>query len=248
VACAAQARASDVSKRAAAIRFCRRFLEFGWGMLAHPRYTIDRLAAERSIRWGVGVVCLGVLQVWGNMLLFAIFGFDWLGSRPMLEDPTYVGGFGYLRVSADWWVPLFAAYMPMNALYALVITPGAAHLISKVWGGRGTFEQMVNLLTFANVPSLVVGWISEWLTGVPLNLVTGEPYFYDAAMEGAYGSTVAALWTGYSVAVYVVPWAWGLALGTAAIRHVQEIPWWSAAAAMVAAFALQMLVLSTFVR
>jgi hypothetical protein len=217
-------------------------------MLAHPVATIDALAAERSVRWSVIVVCLGVLQVWGNMLLFAAFGFDWLGSRPLLEDPTYVGGFGYLRVPADRWLPVFAAYLPVNALYALVITPGAAHLLSKLWGGRGTFEQMVNLLVFATVPSLVVGWASEWLTGVPLNLLTGQAYFYAAAMQGVYGPTVGLLWTIYASAVYAAPWAWGVVLGTVAIHRVQHVPWWAAAVTMLVAFALQMLVASTFVR
>jgi hypothetical protein len=72
----------------------RQFLCYGWGIVVHPRRTVDVLAQEHSIQWAVAVVSLGVLQVWGNMLLFAAFGYSWLGSRPLLADPTYVGGFG----------------------------------------------------------------------------------------------------------------------------------------------------------
>jgi hypothetical protein len=166
--------------------------------------------------------------VWGNMLLFAGFGYHWLGTRPLLEDPTYVGGFGYLRVSAGAWLPIFTAFVPVNALVTLVVVPGVAQVLSKLWRGQGRFEQMVNVLTLATVPSLVIGWLNEWLTGVPLNFLTGQPYFYAAAMQGAYGSTFATLWTVYAAAVYVIPWTWGIVLGVIGIQRVQRIPWWAA--------------------
>jgi hypothetical protein len=83
--------------------------------------------------------------VWGNMLLFAGFGYHWLGTRPLLEDPTYVGGFGYLRVSAGAWLPIFTAFVPVNALVTLVVVPGVAQVLSKLWRGQGRFEQMVNV-------------------------------------------------------------------------------------------------------
>jgi hypothetical protein len=166
----------------------------------------------------------------------------------MLPDPTYVGGFGYLHVSADQWLPIFAAFMPLNAVYGLVVVPGIAHVLCKMWRGRATFEQMVNLLVFTTVPSLFVGWASEWLTGVPLSVLTGQPYFYAAAMQGVYGATFAALWTTYSVAVYAVPWTWGIVLGILAIRRVERVPAWAASVAMLVAFGLNLLIVSTFVR
>jgi hypothetical protein len=224
------------------------FVAYGWGILVRPRATIDLLAAEPSVRWATIVVALSVVQVWGNMLLFAAFGFDWLGTRPMLPDPTYVGWFGYLRVSADQWVPVFAALMPVLALYGLTIAPAVAQLMSKLWGGQGTFEQMVNVLVFATVPSLVIGWLSEWLTGVSLNLLTGAEYFYAAAMHGAYGTAVARLWTGYALAVYTIPWVWGIALGIVGIRRVQRIPWPAATVTMLVAYGLHLFVEASFVR
>jgi hypothetical protein len=126
--------------------------------------------------------------------------------------------------------------------------PGTAQVLSKLWGGRGRFEQMVNVLTFATVPSLVIGWLSEWLTGVPLNLLTGQAYFYAAAMQGAYGPTVATLWITYASAIYIIPWTWGIVLGTIGIHRVQRIPGWAAALTMLASFALLLLIETTFVR
>lgn len=237
----------------------RRFLRYAWGIVARPRATIDQLAAERSVGWAVGVAALGVLQVWGNMALFAAFGFDWLGTAPLtdeptalggflLADPAYVGGFGYLRIPVGDWLPVFAVLLPALALLQLVVAPGTAQLLSKPWGGQGRFEQMVNLLTFATVPSLVVGWLSEWLTGVPLNLLFGHPYWYVAALQGEFGTTLAKVWMAYSTAVYAVPWVWGIALGSLAIRRVQRIPGWASVATMLVAFALELLIETTFVR
>ncbi len=145
-------------------------------------------------------------------------------------------------------MPVFAAYLPVGALFTLVIVPGVAQVLSRLWGGQGRFEQMVNVLTFATVPALAIGWLSEWLTGVPLILLTGERYVYVAAMRGTFGPTVAALWTAYSVAIYTVPWLWEIALGVVAIRRVQRIPWWAATLVMLVAFGVSLLIQSTFVR
>jgi hypothetical protein len=218
------------------------------GILVRPRATIDHLAAEESVRWAVAVAALGVLQVWGNMAIFAAFGFDWLGTRRLMADPTYVGGFGYLRIGVAAWIPIFAAMMPVLGLFDLVVTPGVAQLVSKLWSGQAAFEQMVNTLTFATVPSLVVGWLNEWLTGVPLNLISGHPYWFVAAMEGKFGSTLAVIWNVYATAVYVIPWLWGIALGTLAIHRVQRIPVGAALVIMLTAFGMSMVITTTFVR
>ena len=226
----------------------RHLVQYAWGTIARPGPTFEALAAERSVRWALAIAALGVVEGWGNMALFALFGYDWLGSRPLLADPTYVGGMGYWRVPADQWLPIFAALLPVLALYGLVIVPGTAHLLSKLWGGRGTYEQMVNVLAFATVPSLAIAWLSEWLTGVPLNLLSGRAYFYGAAMQGEFGPTVAILWTIYASVVYTIPWAWGIVLGIVGIRRVQGISWPGAVVAMLVAFASSLLITSTFVR
>jgi hypothetical protein len=238
----------------------RRFLGYLWGIIVHPVATINALAAERSIGWAVAVAALGVVQVWGNMLLFAAFGYTWLGTLPLVDDPTavggfaladpiYVGWFGYLRVSARDWLPVFAALMPVLGLYQLVVVPGVAHLLSKPWAGQGTFEQMVNVLTFATVPGLVIGWLSEWLTGVPMNLLSGNPNWYVAMLQGAYGPAAATTWLVYSIAIYTVPWLWTIALGAVGIHRVQRIPAWAAVGVMIVAFTLWLLLInSSFVR
>jgi hypothetical protein len=184
------------------------------------------------------------------MLLHAAFGLDWLGTRRLLSDPTFIAGFGYWRINLDHWVPAFAALLPFMTVLSVVVTAGLAQLLSRIWGGRGTFEQMVNTLTFATViPNLVIGALSEWVFGVPIDLITGQHYWWQAAMGGDLGPTVGLLWNSYVFGLYIVgQWGWMVVLGSIAIRRVQRVPVWAAAVIMLVVFATSMFLSSIFTR
>ena len=228
----------------------KQFIRYFWNTIVHPGTNFDALAAERTVRWAIVVAALPVLQVWGNVALHRMFGLDWLGTTPLLTDPTFVGGFGHWRVNLANWVTVFVALMPLLALLGLVINASVAHLMSKLWGGQGTFEQMVNTLTFASVvPNIVIGGISEWIFGVPMDLITDHPYWWNAAMQGEFGSVVGAAWNFYVLGVYIgLQWIWIVALGSIAIRRIQRVPTWAAILTMAVAFAVSMFLESVFVR
>ena len=125
------------------------------------------------------------------------------------------------------------------------------HLLCKLWRGQGTFEQMVNTLTYAAcVPAILICSLGELIFGVPANLVSGHDYFWTAAMNGEFGALVAAVWNVYVIGVYsIVHDLWIVALGTIAIRRVQRIPWWAAALIMLFAYVLWMYgLMASFVR
>jgi len=116
----------------------RQFIRYFWGTIRRPGPTLEALASEPTVRWALVAASLvaaslGPLQVWGNMALHAALGLDWLGTRPHLAEPTFVGAFGYLRIGLADWVPIFAALMPLFFLLNLVIMPGIAQLMSKIW-------------------------------------------------------------------------------------------------------------------
>jgi hypothetical protein len=228
----------------------KKFLLYFWNTIAHPKANVDALAEESTVRWAIGLAALPVAQVWGNMALHWMFGLDWLGTRPLLADPTFVGGFGYWRVNLATWVPAFAALMPLLALTNLVVNAGVAHLASKPWGGQGTYEQMVNAMTFAFVvPNVVIGGISEWVFSVPTSLVTGHPYWWTAAMQGEFGPVVGAVWNVYVLGVYIgLQWAWMVVLGSIAIRRIQRVPAGAAMLTATVTFAVSMSLSSVFVR
>mgnify|MGYP005839879191 CR=1 FL=1 len=228
----------------------RTLLRYIWGTIVRPAATFDALAQVHSLRWAVLVVSLPVLQVWGNIALHAALGLDWLGTRGILADPTLVGLFGHLRVDLAGFVPVFAALMPFLAFFGLAFYAGATQVVGRLWGGRGTFEQLVTPLAFATaVPNLVIGATSEWLFGVPIDLLTGQPYWWVSAMYGKLGPAAAAVWNIYVFGVYLAgQYLWIIALGSLAIRRIQRIPWWSAILTMLIVFASVFFIESFFVR
>jgi len=228
----------------------RQLFRYFRGTVVRPSTTFEALASERSVRWAVMLTCLPVLQVWGNIALHAAFGLDWLGTRPMLSDPTFVAGFGHLRIGLANWVPVFAALMPLLVLLGLVIIPGVVQLMSKRWQGQGTFEQMFNAMAFAIiVPNMVIGATSEWLFSVPMDLIYGHPYWWNAAMQGEFGPVIGRMWNLYVFGIYIgFQYGWQIFLGSTAIRRIQKIPAWAAVLIMFVAFAVSMFVESVFVR
>ena len=207
-----------------------------WGMVLHPKATIDALAQRRSIRPAVLLVLLVQALGWLNLALFTLLGQDWLGTRRELTEPTYVGFFGYLPVGTEHYVWIFFLLIaPLFALLGLVVVPGLAHLLSKLWRGQGSFEAMVNTLAFALVPSLLIQSLFNdiLLAGLPLNLLTGHPYAFTAALYGEFGTLWSTLTWAYMIGIYILgTGAWIVALGALAIRRVQSIPAWSAALIM----------------
>jgi hypothetical protein len=209
-------------------------------MVVRPRATIDALAQRRSIRPAVLLVLLVQALGWLNLALFTLLGQDWLGTRRELTDPTYVGFFGYLPVGSEHYVWIFFLLIaPLFALLGLVVVPGLAHVLSKLWHGQGSFEAMVNTLAFAQVPSLLIqSFLNDMLlAGLPLNLLTGHPYAFTAALYGEFGPFWSTLTWTYMIAIYILgTGVWIVALGTLAIRRVQRIPTWSAALIMLFAY------------
>ncbi len=226
------------------------FLRYFWNTITHPWINMDRLAAQPTVRWAVLAACLPVLQVWGNVALHKAFGLDWLGTKPMLADPTFVAGFGQWPVERAKWVPLFLIFIVLIAVFDLVFAAGIAQLVSKLWGGQGTFEQMVNTMTFAFVvPDLIIAAASEWLFSVPMDLISGHPYWWNAAMQGEFGPVVGAVWNTYVLGVYVgLQYLWIIALGSIAIRRVQRIPGWASILTMLAVFGVVVFLQSVFIR
>lgn len=221
----------------------RKFFHYLWGMIVRPKATIEELAQETTIRYAVMLVLFSVALTLFNLVLFVIFGFDWLGTRRELPSPTYIGFFGRLSVGTDDYVTIFNFLInPLMALVGLIFIPGLAHLLAKIWRGAGTFEQMVNTLVFATgVPSIVISSVLNdmLLAGVLPNLLTGHPYAFTAAQIGEFGASVQTLWWVYMIGIYILGKdTWTIALGALAIRRIQKVSVWAAALIMLFGYVL----------
>jgi hypothetical protein len=223
-------------------------------MIVHPKATLDELANETSIRYAVMLVVFGLLITLLNLLLFTIFGFDWLGTRRELTDPTYVGFFGRMPVGLENYVWIFNLLVnPIMTLVGLFFIPGLAQVLGKLWRGQGTFEQMVNTIVFAvGVPALVISnLLNDYLLGGILpNLLTSHPYAFTAAQMGEFGPLVQTLWWIYILGIYIFAKdVWSIALGALAIQRIQEISAWAAVLIMVFGYMLWYYgIAGTFVR
>lgn len=232
----------------------RKFFHYFWGMIVRPKLTIEELAQETSICYAVTLVLFGLALTLFNLLLYAIFGFDWLGTRRELPNPTYIGFFGRLTVGTEHYVTLFNFLInPLMAMVGLVFIPGLAQLLAKIWRGAGTFEQMLGTIVFSTgVPSIVISSVLNdiLLAGVLPNLLTGHPYAFTAAQIGEFGASIQTLWWIYMIGIYILAKdAWTIALGALAIRHIQKIPTWAAALIMLFGYLLWYYgVAGTFVR
>jgi len=220
----------------------RKFFGYIWGTIVHPKSTFDELAQLTSIRYAVMAIVLGYSLQYLNLLIYTALGYDWLGTRRELTDPTFVGFFGRMPIGLEDYVPVFFfVMMPLLALLGPVIVPGLAQLLSKIWRGGGTFEQMVNTLGFAQAPAgLFAVLVNDMiLAGVPANLIAGHPYAFTAAMNGEFGALWSTIVWAYMFGVYIFGMGlWTIILGTIAIQRVQRIPWWAAALIMTFSYIL----------
>ena len=220
----------------------RTFFGYIWGTIVHPKKTFDELAQLTPIRYAVMVPVLVNLLQYLNLLLFTIFGFDWLGTRRELTDPTFVGFFGRISIGLEDYPPIFFYVMiPLLVLLGPVIVPGLAQVLSKLWRGQGTFEQTINTLGFAQAPAaLFAVFVNDMiLGGVPANLIANHPYAFTAAMNGEFGALWSTIAWAYMFGVYIFgAGLWTVILGTIAIQRVQRIPWWAATLIMLFSYIL----------
>lgn len=218
------------------------FFGYIWGIIVRPKKTFDELAQLTSIRYAVMLPILIYLLQYLNLLLYSVFGYDWLGTRRELTDPTFVGFFGRMPIGLEDYLPIFFYMMvPLLILLGPVIVPGLAQVLSKLWRGQGTFEQMINTLGFAQAPAALYAVLLNdmILAGVPANLIANHPYAFTAAMNGEFGALWSTIVWAYMFGIYIFgAGLWTVVLGAIAIQRVQRIPWWAATLIMLFSYIL----------
>lgn len=231
--------------------FIARLTYYLWGTIRHPGPTFAELAGERHILTGALpiLVYFGLALVHG-LLRNAIHG-QQIGSEPMLADPTFVGGFGYLRLSAEayrrGWATVFVAVMLPTMWIA---AGGFAYVLSRLWGGKGSFEANLNTIGFAIfVPWLVIQSTSEIIFGIPFNLMFDTAFWWVEAMMGVYGPTVALVWNIFVIGIYsTLTYLWSILLAAAAVRKTNGVSTPAALLTAVISFGLAVFLFSLVVR
>lgn len=229
---------------------CRKFLGYLPGIVRRPFGTLDSLAQERSV-W-IGFMPMAIyagLAIIHWIIFGVLYGWDYLGTKPLLSDPIFVGGFGYWKVKLDqpWMlVPLWCVLNPL----IWVVVAGFAQVITRLWDGKGAFEQGLNTLGFTFfVPLILIQSVSEWIFTIPANTLSGDRYWWVNAMTGGYGPTVSILWNAFVIGIYgIATYTWVIVLSIIAIKRVQRVSYSQAIVAGCFTFFVALFLYSTFVR
>ena len=227
----------------------RQVLHYFWGTVRRPSVTFAALAEKQSLFIGAApmLAYMGLALV-HNLIQALLFGE--LGTRPLLADPTFVGGFGYLRITLQEYLVWGSVFWVVLNPLLWVVLAGAAQVLARLWRGQGSFEANLNCLGYAFfVPLILIQSTSEWLFTIPPNLIVGTKFWWVEAMSGVYGPAVALVWNLFTIGIYsVATYTWILMLMVLAIRRTQGLGRLPATVTAVVPFVLALFLFATFVR
>jgi hypothetical protein len=122
-----------------------------------------------------------------------------------------------------------------------------ARALHRTWGECPRWSAL-GLFSSA-VPGILIGATTEWIFGVPIDLLSGHKYWWAAAMYGELGPRVGLAWNLYMFGVYLgVQYLWQAALICLALRRVQRVPVWAAVLLGLVSYLLTMLFWSLLIR
>jgi len=206
------------------------FWSYLGGAVINPRRTFNLLLTDpKLLTYGISAVLLiGVLYTL-TIIGLAVVGAD-------ISAPAWIA------IPAEdyyFWEIFFA--MPVYFL-AWILATGLAHLMSKAFKGRGTFEGTLAVLGFAlTIPSFVT-WIPETIGTILFLLgVMSQAEWREIIARPGFGQV-------FAVAYQFIAVAWYLILFPIAIAATQKLRWWQAAIVGTLTVAIVGLVILIFIR
>jgi hypothetical protein len=191
--------------------------------IVRPRYAADRIAEDRAGVWAGLWLALLFLSAYSLTVLIYYL----LGHQPQAA--------GFLAVSRERWylvqtfttIPVgLAGFLSMAAL---------AHLLSRAWGGKGSFEGTFAGQMYANIlPCALFMLGPELLLAPPL-------------MAAGYTGVPWPEWVEL-LRVFILPLPWIYALAVLALARGQKIPWPRALLIVPVAWIPNALLMAVFIR
>lgn len=207
-----------------------KFLNYLLGTVIKPNDTFNRLVSDsKKLTQSFGAILLiGVLYtltVIGLAVVRADISAQAWGSIP--ADEYYC------------WEILFA--MPVVIL-GWIMAAGIAQLMSKWFGGSGTFEGALAVLGFAVTIPMFVTWIPETIgTILILSGVMSHTDWIEMTSTPGF-------WQVFGLAYQLAAVAWYVFLFPVAIVQSQRLRWWRAIIVGVVTLAFFGLAMFTFIR
>lgn len=221
-----------------------------WGVVVHPRSTFADLADRSTIRLAAAfVLSYGIFT--SALFLFSYLRRDW--PPPPEELRVWISAWGefsqlpFLKISAEQY-RLFQAIIMIPLVLAIwMLMAGTARLLGRLFNGRVTFDQYLNLLAFSFFPF----WLLATLLDTAFNVLLGPRLI--PALQGAYGPIVGLFAIYFEPVMYVFLFGLagvynGLAAHTAESFVGAAYPIWKSALVGLLTFAWPMVLISSLLR
>ena len=206
------------------------FLNYLLGTAIRPNNTFSRLVSDSK----------RILHSFGAILLIGVlYTLTVIGLAVVRAD---ISAQAWVSIPADgyyFWEIFFA--MPVVIL-GWIMAAGVAQLLSKIFGGSGTFEGTLSVLGFAVTIPMFVTWIPETVGTI---LILSGAMRHKDWLEL---TSTPGFWQVFGLAYQLVAVAWYAFLFPVAIAQCQKLRWWRAIIVGVVTLALFGLVMFTFIR
>jgi len=174
----------------------KQFWLYCWGTIAHPSNTFKDITGERSkVTYGFAAVMLLSILYSVSVFIGFIKGLTLIGYEPFLRIPTE---------SYYLWQTFFT--IPVG-LIGWILFAGSAHLLSRSFGGRGTFEDNLAVLGFPFILMLPLSWFPEIIVTLFVPDWWGTP-----------------TWNTIDFILIGVSTTWFLIVSIIALRQAQNLP------------------------
>jgi hypothetical protein len=183
------------------------FFSYLGGTVVRPRKTFEQLLADpRRLTYGIGALLLiGVLYT------LTVAGLALAGATIVVP--------AWIAIPADryyYWEIFFGAPVYFAGW---ILAAGIVQLLSKPFGGRGSFEQSLAVLGFALTLPGFVTWIPETVeTGFLLTGAMTQPEWLELIERPGPWKVIFQIYQ-------VVALGWYLVLFPLAVRAVQRLRW-----------------------
>ena len=192
------------------IEIMKRFWAYLGGTVIRPRSTFTRLVADpHHLAYGVGAQALI-----GLLYTLTVIGLAMVKAKIMVPPWVAIPAESYY-----FWEIFFAAPV---FLAGWILAAGIVQLLSKPFGGTGTFEGTLAVLGFAMTVPAFVTWIPETLGTILMltGVMTQEQWLAIIAQPG--------FWQVFAQVYQFVALGWYFLLIPLAVAAAQKARWWGA--------------------
>jgi hypothetical protein len=200
-----------------------RVFHYAAEFIVRPRRAADRIAEDPAGVWAglwLSLLFLGAYSV-------AVLSYYLLGHPPQAA--------GFLAVSRErWYLVQTFTTIPVG-LAGFLSYAALAHLLSRAWGGSGSFEGTFAAQMYANIlPCALLMLLPELLLAPPLFALGYSGVPWPAWVE--------------LLRVFILPLPWLYALAVLSLARAQKIPWPRALLIVPVAWIPNALLMAVFIR